>query len=127
MSSNTPTPDPGDVSTAQPTDILAQAQAQQSAGDFVRGYTNRLRAGDIGILPILIGIVVIAIIFQILNSNYITPRNIVNLIVQMAGVTAIAYGIVFVLLLGEVDLSVGEVSGVGGVTMAILLVANGSG
>ena len=111
MSSVPPTPDVGEVAPAQPPDILARAQAEQSVGDYLNNYLNRLRAGDFGILPIVVGIVFIAVIFQILNGNYLTPHNIVNLIVQMAGVTAIAYGIVFVLLLGEVDLSVGFVSG----------------
>ena len=71
--------------------------------------------------PIIVGMIIIAIIFQRANSNFLTPRNFVNLILQMAGTTMIAYGVVFVLLLGEIDLSIGYVSAVCGVTVAMLL------
>ncbi|MBC8170962.1 MAG: ABC transporter permease [Anaerolineae bacterium] len=100
---------------------LLASQQPQSPADFVRGYVSRLRGGDFGSLPIIVGLVVIALIFQSANQNFLTPRNLVNLVVQMAGITVIAYGVVFVLLLGEIDLSVGYVSAVGGVATAILL------
>ena len=63
----------------------------------------------------------IAIFFQAKNDNFLTAGNFINLIVQMAGSTMIAIGVVFVLLLGEIDLSIGYVSGVGGVVIAELL------
>jgi D-xylose transport system permease protein len=100
---------------------LLASQQQQSLGDYVRGYFQRLVSGDLGSLPIIIGLIVIAIIFQSANSNFLTPRNFVNLILQMSGTTMIAYGVVFVLLLGDIDLSIGYVSAVGGVSVAILL------
>ncbi len=100
--------------------LLASQQAQ-SPMEYIRSYLSRLRSGDFGSLPIILGLVFIAIIFQSANQNFLTPRNLVNLVVQMAGITVIAYGVVFVLLLGEIDLSVGYVSAVGGVTAAILL------
>jgi len=109
-------------STAQDTqNPLLKSQEKQSLGDYIRGYLRRLSSGDLGSLPIIIGIIVIAIIFQSQNSNFLTPRNFVNLILQMAGITVMAYGVVFVLLLGEIDLSIGYVSAIGGVTVAILL------
>ncbi|MEP7290177.1 MAG: ABC transporter permease [Chloroflexota bacterium] len=89
--------------------------------EYMRGYFKRLVSGDLGSLPIIIGMIMIALIFQSANSNFLTPRNFVNLILQMAGVTMIAYGVVFVLLLGEIDLSIGYVSAVCGVTVAMLL------
>ncbi|MHB8625147.1 MAG: sugar ABC transporter permease [Aggregatilineales bacterium] len=92
-----------------------------SVAAYVRGYINRVRSGDIGSLPIVFGLVLIALIFQAANQNFLTPHNLVNLIVQMAGITAIAYGVVYVLLLGEIDLSVGFVSAVAGVSMTILM------
>ena len=70
-----------------------------------------LRSGELGALPIILGLIVIAVFFQSQNSNFLTDRNLVNLIVQMAGITTIAIGVVFVLLLGEIDLSIGYVSG----------------
>jgi D-xylose transport system permease protein len=78
-----------------------------------------MRSGDLGSLPIILGVIVIALIFQTLNQNYLTPRNFVNLIVQMAGITTIAIGVVYVLLLGEIDLSIGYVSAVAAVFMTL--------
>ncbi|MBI1281084.1 MAG: ABC transporter permease [Anaerolineaceae bacterium] len=100
---------------------LLASQAPQTVNDYLRGYMRRIRGGDIGALPIIIGLVIIAIIFQTANSNYLTPRNLVNLIVQMAAITSMAYGVVYILLLGEIDLSISYVSAVGGVGMALLL------
>lgn len=81
----------------------------------------RLRGADLGALPILLGLAVIAAVFQSQNPNFLTERNFVNLVVQMAGIATIAYGLVFVLLLGEIDLSVAYVSAVAGVGMTLLL------
>jgi D-xylose transport system permease protein len=92
-----------------------------SLSAYVRGYVRRLTSGDLGSLPIVVGMIIIAIIFQQANANFLTPHNFVNLILQMAGTTMIAYGVVFVLLLGEIDLSIGYVSAVCGVTVAMLL------
>ncbi|MEZ4517969.1 MAG: sugar ABC transporter permease [Chloroflexota bacterium] len=89
--------------------------------EHVAGYLTRLRRGDVGMLPILLGLIVIAIIFQSLNENFLSPRNFVNLIVQMAGITVIAIGVVYVLLLGEIDLSIGYVSAVTAVFMTLRL------
>ncbi|MCP4359219.1 MAG: ABC transporter permease [Chloroflexi bacterium] len=100
---------------------MQDAQKTQSVSDYLRDYSTRLKLGDLGSLPIILGLIAIAIIFQSQNSNYLTPRNMVNLIVQMAGITTIAIGVVFVLLLGEIDLSIGYVSAVAAVLAALLL------
>ena len=92
-----------------------------SIGQIARDRARSMREGDLGSLPIVIGIIVIAIYFQSRNSNFLTAANFVNLIAQMAAVMIIGTGIVFVLLLGEIDLSVGYVSGMGGVIAALLL------
>ncbi len=96
-------------------------QSAPSIAEYLREYFKRVRGGDLGALPIILGLIVIAIIFQSQNENFLTARNFVNLIVQMAGITTIAYGVVYVLLLGEIDLSVGFVSAVAGVGMTLLL------
>jgi D-xylose transport system permease protein len=88
---------------------------------YVRQWVDNIRGGELGILPILVGIVVIAIYFQIRNSQFLTAGNFVNLIAQMSPIAIIGMGMVFVLLLGEIDLSVGYVSGMGGVIAAVLL------
>ena len=90
-------------------------------GAFARARWQALREGELGSLPIIFGIIVIAIYFQARNSEFLTAGNFVNLLAQMSPVTIIGMGIVFVLLLGEIDLSVGYVSGIGGVVAAVLL------
>lgn len=94
-------------------------QTSVPTGVYVQNYIKRVRGGDIGAIPIIIGLILISIIFQSLNQNFLTPVNFVNLIVQMAGIATIAIGVVFVLLLGEIDLSIGFVSAVCGVLMTI--------
>lgn len=103
------------------TSALLQSTAMLSPSEYVRNYLRRMKSGDMGSLPIIIGLIAIAIIFQTQNEHFLTPRNFVNLIVQMAGITTIAIGMVFVLLLGEIDLSAGYVSAVAAVFMAMRL------
>ena len=108
-------------STPDSDHVAPSNQDSPSFAGYMRGYLRRLTSGDLGSLPILVGLFFIAIIFQSQNSNFLTPRNFVNLILQMAGITMMAYGVVFVLLLGEIDLSIGYVSAVCGVAVAMLL------
>ena len=98
----------------------AAAPGEGSLAEYARTWWAGVKAGDLGSLPIVVGLILIAIIFQTQNSNFLTAGNFVNLIVQAAAITCIGMGIVFVLLLGEIDLSVGFVSGVAGVTVALL-------
>ena len=76
--------------------------------------------------PVIVGLILIVGFFYSQNSNYLTAGNFTNLMVQMAGVTTIAIGVVFVLLLGEIDLSIGYVSGIAGVVVAKLQFPDGS-
>ena len=92
-----------------------------STVDYIRNYLLRLRSGEIGSWPMILGLIVIALIFQSQNQNFLTARNFVNLIVQMAGYTVIAIGVVYVLLVGEIDLSIGYVSAVAAVFMVLQL------
>jgi len=98
----------------------------QKAGDVFRSWWTDVRSGQLGSLPIIVGLIVIAIVFQTQNDAFLTAGNFVNLIVQSAAIAIIAMGVVFVLLLGEIDLSVGYVSGVAGVIAAILLIPDGN-
>lgn len=109
------------TTSAAPESDLRTGQASPSVGVYITAYLKRIRSGDLGFLPIILGLIVIAIIFQVQNENFLTARNFVNLIVQMAGITTIAIGVVFVLLLGEIDLSIGYVSAVAAVTLALLM------
>jgi D-xylose transport system permease protein len=86
---------------------------------------RRLSEGELGSLPVVIGLVVIWAIFWRLNPNFLSPRNLTNLVLQIAAMGTISVGIVLVLLLGEIDLSVGAVSGLCAAVMAVLNVKNG--
>ena len=86
---------------------------------------SRVRAGELGSIPVVIGLIVIWIVFQALNSAFLSSENLSNLAQQMAATGTIALGIVLVLLLGEIDLSVGSVSGVTAAILAVLNVNHG--
>jgi D-xylose transport system permease protein len=102
------------------------AAAQYGLVDIARRRIAALRAGDVGTLPIIVGLVLIVAFFYSKNSNYLTAGNFTNLMTQMAGVTTIAIGVVFVLLLGEIDLSIAYVSGIAGVVVAELQIPDSS-
>jgi D-xylose transport system permease protein len=104
---------------------MAAVEAE-TLGDHFRARIAGIRAGELGSIPIIVGIIIISIYFQSRNDNFLTAGNFVNLIVQMSPIAIIGMGIVFVLLLGEIDLSVGFVSGVGGVICALLLIPDGN-
>lgn len=101
------------------------APESESLGDTLREawrtWLRRLRAGDLGALPIFVGLAALAVLFGALDENFYTERNFVNLLLQTAGIATIAMGVVFVLLIAEIDLSVAFVSGVGAVVMTLLL------
>ena len=84
-----------------------------------------MRAGELGAWPVIIGLVIIWIVFQSLNDRFLTPQNLSNLTLQIAGDRHISVGVVLVLLLGEIDLSVGSVAGVGAAALAVLSVRHG--
>jgi len=94
------------------------AAPKESLKSAIQDRWQGVRAGDVGSLPIIFALICIAIFFQTKNSHFDDPGNIVNLMVQMAGYTTIGLGVVFVLLLGEIDLSAAYVSGVCGVVAA---------
>jgi len=84
-----------------------------------------LRRWNSGSIPVLLGLILIAAIFQIANPNFLTPLNLTNLMVQISAVGTISVGVVLVLLIGEIDLSVGAVSGLSAGVMAVLSVKQG--
>jgi D-xylose transport system permease protein len=115
-----------DVKAAEETGRVEAQLGPTTLAGAAREWWNNVRNGELGVLPIIIGIIAIAIYFQARNDQFITAGNFVNLIAQASAVIIIGMGIVFVLLLGEIDLSVGYVSGVGGVLAAVLLRPDGS-
>ena len=92
-----------------------------SLPEYLRAGLARIRGGESGVLPVVGGLMLISLLFQSLNPNFLTPGNMVNLLIQGSVFMLLAMGQVFVLLLGEIDLSIGYVGGVGGVIMAELV------
>jgi D-xylose transport system permease protein len=95
----------------------------------LRGYwdvlVQRTKAGELGSMPVIVGLVVICVVFQLLDSRFLSATNLSNLAQQMSAVGIISIGIVLVLLLGEIDLSVGSVSGLTSAILAVLNVSHG--
>jgi len=96
-----------------------------SLGDAARDYLNRLRGGDMGSLPALLGLVVLFMVFTGLHDRFLTTYNMANLVVQAASICVLAMGLVFVLLLGEIDLSAGVAGGASATITALSIVDNG--
>ncbi|HEX6248648.1 MAG TPA: hypothetical protein VFZ64_12320, partial [Nocardioidaceae bacterium] len=104
-----------------PRSAVSEVARVTSTSDYLALWLQRVRAGDLGSLPIIVGLLVIVLVFGTLDDTFLTERNFTNLLLQMAPYAAISIGVVFVLLLGEIDLSVAYVSAVGGVSMTLLL------
>jgi D-xylose transport system permease protein len=106
--------------------LETEGPARETVQAYARRWWIDVKSGELGSLPIVVGLIIIAIVFQTQNDRFLTAGNFVNLIVQTAPYAVIAMGVTFVLLLGEIDLSIGFVSGVGGVMMALLLAPDGN-
>ena len=89
--------------------------------EYIRASLQRIRGGESGVLPVVGGLLLISILFQSLNSHFLTAGNLVNLLIQGAVYMLLAMGEVFALLLGEIDLSIGFVAGIGGIVTAELV------
>jgi D-xylose transport system permease protein len=88
-------------------------------------FRRRLAQGELGTVPVIVGIAVIWAVFWVANDRFLTPGNLTNLALQLVATGTIAIGVVLVLLLAEIDLSVGPVSGVTAAIMAVLNVKQG--
>ncbi len=97
----------------------------ESIGGMARSFFARVRTGDLGMLPVAVGLVVISTVFSILNPVFLAPNNLVNLLFDSATIGVISLGIVCVLLLGEIDLSVGSMSGLASAIIGVLWVNAG--
>jgi D-xylose transport system permease protein len=114
------------VSTAAPPEVQAAVVEEGGLAAVLRARWDALKGGDVGSLPVLVGIAAITIFFTEKTDVFFTAVNFSNLIGQLAGVTVIAVGIVFVLLIGEIDLSVGYVSAIASVAVAEFQVVGSS-
>jgi D-xylose transport system permease protein len=92
-----------------------------SLGSYLKATFARIKGGESGVLPVIGGLLLVAILFQSLNSHFLTAENLVNLLVQGAVFMLLGMGEVYALLLGEIDLSIGFVSALGGTIVAELV------
>lgn len=105
----------------------ADARVRHDAGiaGALRGFVDQVRSGDLGMLPVVVGLLLISTVFTTLNPVFLAPNNLVNLLFDAAAVGLIALGVVCVLLLGEIDLSIGSMSGLASAMMGVLWVNSG--
>jgi D-xylose transport system permease protein len=112
----TAAPDPHD-----PPVLAGSLDTATNLKEYFQNWSARIRAGDTGVLPVICGLIILSVIFQALNSNFLTAGNLVNLMVQGAVYMLFAQGMIFILLIGEIDLSIGFIGGVAGVVTAELV------
>ncbi len=117
---------PADTPAPAPIPVVAGITSSSTMGEYFSNWIVRIRAGDTGALPVIAGLIILAVIFEALNGNFLTAGNLVNLMVQGSVYMLFALGMVFILLLGEIDLSIGFIGGVAGVVMALLVFGDGA-
>ncbi|MCM2576958.1 sugar ABC transporter permease [Streptomyces meridianus] len=98
---------------------------EQGFRGYVTEFKRKVRGGELGSIPVVLGLILIAVIFQSQDSSFLSPDNLSNIGIYIAGPGIMAVGVVFVLLLGEIDLSVGSVAGVGAAVWAVLSTVHG--
>jgi D-xylose transport system permease protein len=114
-------------SGASPQLDRADTRVRHDAGitGALRGFVDQVRSGDLGMLPVVVGLLLISTVFSALNPVFLAPNNLVNLLFDAAAVGLIALGVVCVLLLGEIDLSIGSMSGLASAMTGVLWVNSG--
>ena len=103
-------------------DFAGDIGEQQTLRSAMVGYWRRVRGGDMGSLPAILGLVVLFVVFGLANDRFLSALNLANLITQAGAICVLAMGLVFVLLLGDIDLSAGVAGGVAACAMALAVV-----
>jgi D-xylose transport system permease protein len=98
---------------------------EAGVGGSIRAFIGRVRSGDLGSLPVVVGLIIIWTVFQTLNPIFLSANNLVNLLFDCSTVGVIALGIVCILMVGEIDLSVGSVSGLASALLGVFWVNMG--
>ena len=106
-------------------DFASDNKHATTMSDVVRDYVNRLRGGDMGSLPALLGLFVLFAVFSIAHDKFLTTYNLTNLVIQAGSICVLAMGLVFVLLLGEIDLSAGVAGGASATIAALVMLDHG--
>ncbi|MFG2934853.1 sugar ABC transporter permease [Streptomyces sp. NPDC048282] len=118
---------PADDPTAAPVTVVDPRLLVREEGfkGYLTEFKRRVRGGELGSLPVVIGLIIIWTIFQVKNSLFLSADNLSNISYFLAATGMLAIGLVFVLLLGEIDLSVGSVSGLASTVFAVFVVNHG--
>jgi len=121
------TGDTGDAAPATPLLDRSDERVKHESGigGAIRSFLDRVRSGDLGSLPVVVGLVIICTVFQTLNPIFLSSNNLVNLLFDSSTVGVISLGIVCILMVGEIDLSVGSVSGFASALVGVLWVNQG--
>ncbi len=120
--------------SAETDEVVAQDEPESrepveglaALGAYTRGYLARVRGGELGSIPALVGLVVITVVFAVVHPGFLSPYNIEALVIQAAPIIVMAMGLIFVLLLGEIDLSAGTTGGLCSAIMAVLMLRHGA-
>jgi len=118
------------TSTHEPSQVsqfdLETTPGQGGIGEAVGAYWERIKGGDLGSLPAILGFIVLVIVFGVMEpDSFLTNQNFANLLNQGAAIMVLAMGLVFVLLLGEIDLSAGFTAGTGAAILGVTLTNHG--
>ena len=114
-----------EVDSDTPVDLDVPPELTGSLGEYARSVGKRIRSGESGVLPVLGGLILLVIVFQVQDSVFLSSGNLVNLLVQGSVFILLGMAEIWVLVLGEIDLSVGFVAGVGATITAILSTTHG--
>ncbi|MGW3447871.1 sugar ABC transporter permease [Streptomyces sp. NPDC001076] len=118
---------PADDPTAAPVTVVDPRLLVREEGfkGYLTEFTRRVKGGELGSLPVVLGLIIIWTIFQVKNSLFLSADNLSNISYFLSATGMLAIGLVFVLLLGEIDLSVGSVSGLASTVFAVFVVNHG--
>jgi len=113
--------------TAAAVDVVPPEVVAQSLGQYLRAWFTRVKSGDAGVLPVVAALIIVVVVFQIVTPNHVflKPVNLVNLFDQSAVFIVLGVAEIFVLLLGEIDLSIGYIAAIGGIVAALLVQPSG--
>src|SRR4249920_3817493 len=119
--------------SAQTDEIVAQDEPESrepleglaALGAYARAYLARVRGGELGSIPAVVGLIVITVVFAVVHQGFLSAYNMEALVIQAAPIIVMAMGLVFVLLLGEIDLSAGTTGGLCSAITAVLMLRHG--
>ncbi len=111
--------------TLADSEFAGDTRVDATFGAALRSYLQRVRGGDMGSLPAILGLIVLFVVFGLANDRFLSALNLANLITQAGSICVLAMGLVFVLLLGDIDLSAGVAGGVSACAMGLIIVNQG--